>query len=76
MMKKWMCIMLSLAVLLSTGPVTAAWAEADGITEKELTAYIYGMDECPTNRFAAMRETILISPGGGRLALSLAIEQG
>ena len=48
MMKKWMCIMLSLAVLLSTGPVTAAWAEADGITEKELTAYIYGMDRTET----------------------------
>ena len=38
MMKKWMCIILSLAVLLGTGPMTAAFAEDNGITEKELTA--------------------------------------
>lgn len=34
MLKKWMCIMLSLAVLLSAGLMTAAFAEGNGITEK------------------------------------------
>lgn len=48
MMKKWMCIILSLAVLLGTGPMTAAFAEGNGITEKELTAYIYGKDKTET----------------------------
>ena len=48
MMKKWMCIMLSLAVLLSTGTMTAAFAEEAGITEKELTAYIYSKDKTGT----------------------------
>ena len=48
MMKKWMCIILSLVVLLSAGPMTAAIAEGNGITEKELTAYIYSMDKTVT----------------------------
>ena len=48
MMKKWMCIILSLAVLLCTGPMAAAFAEGSGITEKELTAYIYSMDKTET----------------------------
>ena len=48
MLKKWMCIMLSLAVLLSAGLMTAAFAEENGITEKELTAYIYSKDNMET----------------------------
>ena len=48
MMKKWLCIILSLVVLLSAGPMTAAIAEGNGITEKELTAYIYSMDKTVT----------------------------
>ncbi len=48
MMKKWMCVILSVAVLMSTGTMTAAFAEENGITARELTAYIYSKDKTET----------------------------